>query len=118
LLGLKHVRMHYKIPELREQEKKEGLKEGELIEKMARSWNIHNLKEMASTQLLMVNALVRYYWTGNPKPPMYKEDGSRDHEVVVTDPLPSDCPRKFLIYVAYRYHRNLLGRVSDAWLAG
>lgn len=107
--------MSTEIVAMKEIEKRENLKENSLTDKIADDWTLDNLHMKASTKLLSVDGLLEHYWSGNPKPPVYLQDGTRDlvAEGQLDDPVPSDRPRKFLIYVEYRSHRMLLTKVSN-----
>ncbi|KAG8710920.1 hypothetical protein FRC09_020876 [Ceratobasidium sp. 395] len=113
LLGQKNVALHYLLEDLRLEEKKQKLKEGTLVNRLADDWDASNLRAKASTRLLKLDEVIDHYWEGNPKPPIYREDGTRDlvAEDLQDDPLPSEKLRKFLVYVAYRYHRDLIAAV-------
>ncbi|KAB5587581.1 SNF2-related protein [Ceratobasidium theobromae] len=110
LLDQKHAGLHPDILPLRNQEKAEGLEPGSLLDHMADDWNEANILEKASTRLLKTDEIIGHFWSGNPNPPVYHEDGTRDleAEALVQDPEPLDHPRKFLVYVQYKLHRMLL----------
>jgi hypothetical protein len=113
LLDQKHAGLHARILPLREQEQDQGLKDGSLTERLADEWNEENLAKKSSTRLLKTDEVIEHFWTGNPKPPIYREDGTRDLEAEARQDEPPllEHPRKFLIYVQYRLHRILLKRV-------
>ncbi|KAG8711489.1 hypothetical protein FRC08_015832 [Ceratobasidium sp. 394] len=113
LLTQKDAHMHHEIPRLKEAEKEPGVPPGSLTEKIGDDWNEQNLAEKASTRLLKTDELIEHFWEGNPKPPVYREDGTRDLEAEARqeDPPPLDRPRKFLVYVQYKLHRVLLKKV-------
>ncbi|KEP47030.1 SNF2 family amino-terminal protein, partial [Rhizoctonia solani 123E] len=56
---------------------------------------------------------LRWRWTGNPKILQFNEDASHNREAILDDPLPSEEPRKFLLYVSLSYHRNLFGKMFE-----
>ncbi|KAB5587777.1 SNF2-related protein [Ceratobasidium theobromae] len=113
LLDQKHAGLHPDILPFREQEKSQDLKEGALTDKIADDWNEENILLKASTRLLKTDEVIAHFWNGNPKPPIFREDGERDleAEAQLEDPLPLECPRKFLVYVQYRVHRILLKKL-------
>jgi hypothetical protein len=114
LLSLKDAGVETEIVECKKREKEENLKENSLTDKIADDWTEDNILTKASTKLLTLDRLLGHYWSGNPKPPVYRQDGTRDldEEALLENPLPSDRPRKFLIYVEYRSHRMLVIKVS------
>lgn len=105
--------MHVEILQVRERERNQGLKEGDLIHTITDKWNESNISENASSRMLTVDGIVEYYWTGNPKILVFNNDGTWNLPGSVEDPLPSKEPRKFLIYVSLSYHRKLFGKVPD-----
>ncbi|KAG9098557.1 hypothetical protein FRC06_006228 [Ceratobasidium sp. 370] len=113
LLTQKDAHMHHEIPRLKEEEKRADLREGALTERIGDDWDANNLAERASSRMLKTDEVVGHFWEGNPKPPVYREDGTRDLEAEARqeDPPPLEHPRKFLIYVQYRLHRILLKKV-------
>ena len=98
---------------LREQEKERKLKAGTLTDHIPDHWNKENLEQEASSRLLKVDEVIEHFWEGNPKPPVYFEDGTRDlqAEALLPTPKPLQHPRKFLVYVEYDLHRLLLKAV-------
>ncbi|KDN36761.1 hypothetical protein RSAG8_10625, partial [Rhizoctonia solani AG-8 WAC10335] len=113
LLDQKHASMHDAILAVRELEREQGLKEGELFYTIIADWNASNIDEKASSRMLKVDEILEWFWAGNPKALVFHEDGSKNLDAVVKDPVPCDQPRKFLIYVSLVYHRNLFGKMFE-----
>ncbi|KAG9098672.1 hypothetical protein FRC06_006082 [Ceratobasidium sp. 370] len=115
LFDQKNAGMDCRIRQLRQEEIDQGLKKDSLTDKMADDWNANNIQEQASTRVQKVGELIEHYWHGNPKPPVYQADGTRDlaAEEQSEAPIPSERPRKFLIYVAYRLHRILIKKFLE-----
>ncbi|KAG9102129.1 hypothetical protein FS749_015712 [Ceratobasidium sp. UAMH 11750] len=115
LFDQKNAAMDHRIAKIMQQEIDENLKKYKLADKMADDWNASNIHEKASTRVQKVGEIVDHFWSGNPKVPVYRPDGTRDHaaEEKMDDPAPSDRPRKFLIYVAYRLHRILVKKFLE-----
>ncbi|KAG9126000.1 hypothetical protein FRC07_005272 [Ceratobasidium sp. 392] len=114
LLDQKYVDLHPGILPLRREEVKRGLKQGQLVQTLYQDWTAENLLQVASTRLLTLDRIFEHYWApGNPKPPVFREDGTRDLEAEEKqeDPVPSDKLRKFLVYVEFSFHRNLVTKM-------
>jgi hypothetical protein len=105
---------------LRDEEKEKNLKPGTLTDRIADEWNEQNLEREASSRLLKVDELIGHFWAGNPPPPVYREDGTRDLEAEAgaENPEPLQHPRKFLVYVEYLLDRRLLKKVRRAQICG
>lgn len=116
LLSQKHACFHPKIMPLREEEKLQDMKTGTLTNHIADDWNEGNLEREASSRLLKTDEVIGHFWEGNPKPPVYLEDGTRNltAEAGLPEPPPLERPRKFLVYVEYHLHRDLLKKVRCA----
>ncbi|KAG8739125.1 hypothetical protein FRC10_006123 [Ceratobasidium sp. 414] len=115
LFDQKNAGMDSRIPELRQQEIDRGLAKDTLTNKMTDDWNATNIHEKASTRVQKVGEIIDHFWDGNPKAPLYRSDGTRDQaaEEESDNPTPSERPRKFLIYVAYRLHRTLIKKFLE-----
>ncbi|KAG9120196.1 hypothetical protein FRC07_004399 [Ceratobasidium sp. 392] len=110
----KHGTADHRILTLQKKEKENKLTPGALTNKMADHWNLANFEEAASTRVQKVVEVVRHFWHGNPKPPIYRVDGTRDleSEAKLEDPPPSDLPRKFIIFVTFHLHMLLIQKAS------
>ncbi|EUC53977.1 SNF2 family amino-terminal protein, partial [Rhizoctonia solani AG-3 Rhs1AP] len=98
LLDQKHCSMHADILRVRELERERGLKEGDLLHSIICDWDASNIDEKASSRMLTVDGIVNHY---------------HNREAILDDPLPSEEPRKFLLYVSLSYHRNLFGKMFE-----
>ncbi|KAG8772171.1 hypothetical protein FRC12_003219 [Ceratobasidium sp. 428] len=85
--------------------------------KIPDSWTPQNIDSVLSSRLRTVDAAVEHFWEGNPKPPVYRRDGSRDlqAEAQLPDPPPlqGQDRRKFLIYVEFKVHRHLVKKLME-----
>ncbi|KAG8760733.1 hypothetical protein FRC11_015050 [Ceratobasidium sp. 423] len=123
LMSQKDAAVHVLIYRLKklEEEKRKQLKGGAalvqaektqvsklLVKTITAKWDESNINDHASTRMLKVDDIIEHYWVGNPPPIVFNEDGTRDLATVVQNPWPCDKPRKFLIYVAYHTHRDLM----------
>ncbi|KDN38064.1 hypothetical protein RSAG8_09749, partial [Rhizoctonia solani AG-8 WAC10335] len=113
LLDQKHCSMHPDILDVREREREQGLKEGDLLHTIVADWDESNIDQKASSRMGTVELIVNHYWSGNPKILVFNEDGSKNVNAKVDDPSPSQEPRKFLIYVSLSYHRKLFAKMFD-----
>ncbi|KAG8734345.1 hypothetical protein FRC11_005332 [Ceratobasidium sp. 423] len=105
--------VHVDLVPVRQLERAQDKKEGSLFHTITDGWNESNIHEKASTRMLKVDQIIEHYWTGNPKPLVFKEDGTTITSAPGPDPLPCDDLRKFLIYVGFIDHRNLFGMMFE-----
>ncbi|QRV85656.1 Helicase conserved C-terminal domain [Ceratobasidium sp. AG-Ba] len=105
LMGQKDACMQREIVLL----KKEKVELKLLVHKITESWTVDNLDEKMSTRLKTLYAILEHYWVGNPKPPIYQQDGIRNLAAEAKQPEPPllSKPRKFIIYVEYGVHLRL-----------
>ncbi|GAB1528076.1 hypothetical protein RhiTH_011267 [Rhizoctonia solani] len=113
----KNIRWHFagmlaKLGELRFKEESLELERGTLTNHITDNWTAENLHQMISTRMECVYNLVMWFWDGNPPPMVLLEDGTVDKTRAVREPLPSEKPRKFLIYVEFHQHQALLAKAS------
>ncbi|QRW04614.1 Helicase conserved C-terminal domain [Ceratobasidium sp. AG-Ba] len=95
--------------------KKEKVELKLLVNKITESWTVDNLDEKMSTRLKTLYAILEHYWVGNPKPPIYQQDGIRNLAAEAKQPEPPllSKPRKFVIYVEYGVHLRLTKRMLE-----
>ncbi|QRW07010.1 Helicase conserved C-terminal domain [Ceratobasidium sp. AG-Ba] len=93
--------------------KKEKVELKLLVHKITESWTVDNLDEKMSTRLKTLYAILKHYWVGNPKPPIYQQDGIRNlaAKAKQLEPPLLSKPRKFVIYVEYGVHLRLTKRM-------
>ncbi|QRW14226.1 SNF2 family amino-terminal protein [Ceratobasidium sp. AG-Ba] len=113
LLNQKDACFHWEIVTAKEEERAKEMKKESLCLRLADTWNADNIRERMSTRMNKVSKVVDIYWEGNPKPPIYRDDGTRNWaaEKLQPDPPQLTKPRKFMIYVEYKVHRHLLKKV-------
>ncbi|QRV78910.1 ATP-dependent DNA helicase [Ceratobasidium sp. AG-Ba] len=111
LMGQKDACMQREIVLL----KKEKVELKLLVNKITESWTVDNLDEKMSTRLKTLYAILEHYWVGNPKPPIYQQDGIRNLAAEAKQPEPPllSKPRKFVIYVEYGVHLRLTKRMLE-----
>ncbi|QRW12372.1 Helicase conserved C-terminal domain [Ceratobasidium sp. AG-Ba] len=113
LLNQKDACFHWEIVTAKEEERAKEMKKESLCLRLADTWNADNIRERMLTRMNKVSEVVDIYWEGNPKPPIYRDDGTRNWaaEKLQPDPPQLTKPRKFMIYVEYKVHRHLLKKV-------
>ncbi|KAG8734427.1 hypothetical protein FRC11_014273 [Ceratobasidium sp. 423] len=121
LMSQKDAAVHVLIYQMKKIEEEKRKAEGEtsvkkkrtvsndLVKSITSQWNASNIDTQASTRMLKVDEIIEHYWVGNPSPIAFNEDGTRDLTAAVREPWPCDDPRKFLVYVAYHIHRDVVG---------
>jgi hypothetical protein len=112
LMSQKHASVHPLIYEYQAREDEEKLLEGSLVKTIAMGWTEDNIETEASTRMLKVDQIIQHFWDGNPTAIVFNEDGTVKQNASLPAPLACDEPRKFLVYVSYRVHRDLFSQVA------
>jgi hypothetical protein len=78
------------------------------------NWTAENVDEMCSTKQAAVVQLVEHHENPHAKPMFFNRDGSRDtaKEDALRNFRSVDRPRKFLIFIMYDIHREIMKTVS------
>ncbi|CEL53741.1 putative ATP-dependent helicase C17A2,12 OS=Schizosaccharomyces pombe (strain 972 / ATCC 24843) GN=SPAC17A2.12 PE=3 SV=1 [Rhizoctonia solani AG-1 IB] len=111
LMSQKHASVHPLIYEYQAREDEEKLLEGSLVKTIAMGWTEDNIETEASTRMLKVDQIIQHFWDGNPTAIVFNEDGTVKQNASLPAPLACDEPRKFLVYVSYRVHRDLFSQM-------
>ncbi|EUC59169.1 SNF2 family amino-terminal protein, partial [Rhizoctonia solani AG-3 Rhs1AP] len=111
----KHALMHWELVGLLAREKKLHNGAGTLTSRMTDDWTAENIYSKLSTRMLTLDKVLTYYWPGGKRPAFYKVDGSRDPkaEAQLTGFEPSPNPPKFVIFLIYKLHRDLVKKLFD-----
>ncbi|KAG8710717.1 hypothetical protein FRC11_004194, partial [Ceratobasidium sp. 423] len=99
LMDYKHVLFHYLM-------RSETLS---VIDPFWKKWTLSNLRQMASTKLLVTFDLIEHYKNPAAQPLFFNRDGTRDYDkeanfVPPPSPQVPDKPRKMLIFIMYDRH--------------
>ncbi|EUC54350.1 helicase carboxy-terminal domain protein [Rhizoctonia solani AG-3 Rhs1AP] len=108
LQSQKDAAFHLQIYYWKQEEVAQKAEVGSLVKQIPADWNRSNINEKASTRMLTADTIIEHFWTGNPLPIVFAEDGTRDLEATVRPLIPCNEPRKILVYVAYHAHRDLM----------
>lgn len=90
---------------------------GTPLEPFWKQWTLGNLREMASSKLLLALDILRHYRDPAAQPLFFNRDGTRDLEreanfVPPPSPQVPDKPRKVLIFIMYDRHTQVTKCVS------
>ncbi|KAG8678152.1 hypothetical protein FRC09_020079, partial [Ceratobasidium sp. 395] len=83
--------------------------------KIPAGWTAESIDTVLTSRLRAVDEAVKHFWEGNPKPPVYRPDGSRDAhlEDQQPDPPPLLRPRKFMIFIEFTVHRCMVKKMLE-----
>ncbi|KAG8691108.1 hypothetical protein FRC09_011724 [Ceratobasidium sp. 395] len=83
--------------------------------KIPAGWTAESIDSVLSSRLRAVDEAVKHFWEGNPKPPVYRADGSRDADLEDQQPDPPLLlrPRKFIIFIEFTVHRCMVKKMLE-----